>query len=61
MKLYMAPPLWLTLGFLLGWVYCRPGLVIGVIWGAANLATVIWIMRDVELRRLAQPIEPGDA
>lgn len=48
MKPYMSPPLWVMLGFLSGWLYCRPGIVISVVWSAAYFGMLMWIMREVE-------------
>lgn len=47
-KPYCAPPLWTMLGFLSGWLYARPGLALGIVWGIAHFAMLTWIMRDVE-------------
>lgn len=49
MKPYGPPPLWLMLGFLSGWLYARPGLILGIVWGVAHFAMVIWILQDVEV------------
>ena len=46
MKPYMSPPLWTGLGFLGGWLYAKPNVALVVVWAAANLVMIAWIMRD---------------
>ena len=43
---YMSPFLWTALGFLGGWLYAKPNVLLAVVWAAANLAMMAWIMRD---------------
>lgn len=54
MKPYASPPLWLMLGFLSGWLYAKPSLLLGIVWGVALLAMLSWIMGDVETMRVSE-------
>ena len=48
MKPYASPPLMMMLGFLSGWQYARPSILLSIVWAAAHFAMVTWIMRDIE-------------
>jgi hypothetical protein len=58
-KPYESPPLWIMLGFLSGWLYARPSLALGIVWGIAHFAMLTWIVRDVEASRLPREASDG--
>lgn len=59
MKPYMAPPFWIMLGFLSGWLYARPALILGIVWAIAHFVMLIWIMRDVQASSRSEKASDG--
>ncbi len=58
MKPYQWPPIWLMLGFLMGWVHFRPSWISGLVYAVALIGMVIWIMSDLNRQKHGRDINP---
>lgn len=55
MKPFMAPPIWIAIGFLTGWLYAKPNPLLAIVWATTLYTMTLWIMRDVERNHHTQP------